>query len=80
LAGNPASESVGNIADLALVRNGSFASVPRCPRHVRFTPEADIRQRDCHVRFVPKATDAPQQTTSLFDHLIGGDEQHRRNG
>ena len=26
------------------------------PRYVRFTPKADIRQRDCHVCFGPKQT------------------------
>src|ERR1019366_4955549 len=28
---------------------------------------------------VPIATDAPQQTVSLFDHLVGGHEQRGRN-
>src|SRR5271169_4752426 len=32
------------------------------------------------VRFVPKATDALQQTASLFDHLVGTREQCRRYG
>src|SRR5271169_2286490 len=32
------------------------------------------------VRFVPIAADAPQQTVSLFDHLVGGGEQSRRHG
>src|SRR3954452_9050906 len=27
-----------------------------------------------------KRTLAPQQTASLFDHLVGGDQQARRNG
>ena len=31
------------------------------------------------LRDVPLATDAPQQTTSLFDHLGGGREQGLRN-
>jgi hypothetical protein len=29
---------------------------------------------DWHVRFVPLATDAPQQTASLFDYLVGAGE------
>jgi hypothetical protein len=34
-------------------------------------PKADIRARQADVRFVPKATNAPQQTSSLLDHLVG---------
>jgi hypothetical protein len=29
---------------------------------------------------VPLATNAPQQMASLFDHLVGACEQHRRHG
>ena len=32
------------------------------------------------VHFVPKATDAPQQTASLFDHLVGSSEHDRWYG
>jgi len=33
-----------------------------------------------NVRFVPIATDAPQQTASLFDYLVGAGEQRRWHG
>ena len=33
-----------------------------------------------NVRFVPLATNAPQQTASLFDHLVGAGEQRGRHG
>jgi len=45
---------------------------------VCFGPKADIRGRNWIVRFVPKATDAPQQIASLFAHLVGAGEQHYR--
>jgi hypothetical protein len=32
------------------------------------------------VRFVPIATDAPQQMTFLFDHLVGKCKQRWRHG
>jgi hypothetical protein len=32
-----------------------------------------------NVRFVPIATDASQQTASLFDHLVGAGEECRRH-
>src|SRR6516165_7783345 len=38
-------------------------------------PKADIRTQSRNVRFVPKADIA-----GLFDHLVGGDQQPRRNG
>jgi hypothetical protein len=38
------------------------------------TPKADIRQGDQNVRYGPLATNAPQQTASLFDHLVGAAE------
>jgi hypothetical protein len=43
-------------------------------------PTADIRRTGCHVRFVPLATNAPQQTAFLFDHLVGAGEQRLRQG
>jgi len=33
-------------------------------------PKADIAERECHVRFVPKADIRP----ASFDHLIGNRE------
>jgi hypothetical protein len=48
--------------------------------NVRFGPIADKRGRGWFVRFVPLATDAPQQMASLFDHHVGGGEQCRRHG
>jgi hypothetical protein len=47
---------------------------------VCFGPKADKRGRNWIVREVPLATDAPQQTASLFDHLVGPDEQRLRHG
>jgi hypothetical protein len=44
------------------------------------TPKADKRGRSWIVRFVPIATNAPQQIASLFDHLVGAGKQHRRHG
>ena len=34
------------------------------------TSKADIDLLHAHIRLVPLATDAPQQTASLFDHRI----------
>ena len=42
---------------------------------VRFGPIADKRGCGWIVGFVPIATDAPQQTVALFDHLISKREQ-----
>jgi hypothetical protein len=42
---------------------------------IRFGPKADKRGRNWIVRFVPIATNAPQQTASLFDHLVGAGGQ-----
>jgi hypothetical protein len=42
-------------------------------------PEADIHGHGWNVRFVPIATEALQQTTALFDHLVGAGEQLRSN-
>jgi hypothetical protein len=36
-------------------------------------PKADIAERHCDVRFVPKA-----EVTSLLDHLVGGHLQRQR--
>jgi hypothetical protein len=43
------------------------------------TPIADKRGCGWIVRFVSLATDAPQQTASLFDNFVGTGEQRRRN-
>jgi hypothetical protein len=37
----------------------------------RLTFKADIVATQTDVCFVPIATDVPQRTASLFDHLIG---------
>jgi len=50
------------------------------PNFVRFGPKADKRGRGWIVRFVPIATDAPQQTASLFDHLVCTAHQWERKG
>src|ERR1017187_6596544 len=47
---------------------------------VRFGPKADKHGRGWIVRYVPIATNAPQQTASLFDHLVGNGEHARGNG
>ena len=47
--------------------------------HVRFTPKADMCGATSDVRYVPKADSSPQQTASLFDHLVGAGEQRRRH-
>jgi len=41
---------------------------------VRYCPKADIERRSSHVRLVPIATNAPQQTETLFDHFVGAGE------
>src|ERR1019366_2972949 len=52
-------------------------------RHCRLlsavTPIADKRGRNWIVRYVPLATNAPQQIASLFDHLVGAGEKRGRN-
>jgi hypothetical protein len=42
-------------------------------------PKADMRGAKTNVRFGPIATNASQQTVSLFDHLVGAGDQRRRN-
>ena len=48
--------------------------------NVRFTPESRHVRCTSDVRFVPIADYAPQQTASLFDHLVGAGEQLWSNG
>jgi hypothetical protein len=38
-------------------------------------PIATIQRLRAFVRYVPIATNAPQQKASLFDYLVGGHEQ-----
>jgi hypothetical protein len=51
--------------------------------HVRamsaLPPKADIRQRTCDVRFVPKADITQRGKKGLFDHLVGAGEQGLRH-
>src|ERR1035437_992615 len=47
---------------------------------VRSCPIADKQECGWNVRFVPIATDAPQQTVSLFDHLGRAGKQRVRHG
>src|SRR5665811_1283072 len=49
------------------------------PAHSAVTPIADKHGCGWNVRYVPIATDAPQQTASLFDHLIGATDQCERD-
>ena len=50
----------------------SLADIAALPINVRFTPrKADIGQRNCDVRFVPKADSCTAAILSLFDHLVG---------
>ena len=42
-------------------------------------PIADIPRRNLNVRFGPKADILRCRRTSLFDHLVGGNEQRARH-
>jgi hypothetical protein len=56
--------------ELALKKRGYPAPMSALP------PKADIRHRDGHVRFVPKADiRIAAKKNPLFDHLVGGGEQ-----
>ena len=44
---------------------------------VRFGSQADIRSRDLHVRFVPKADELHCCNRPLFDHLVGAANTQR---
>jgi hypothetical protein len=59
---------------MSVVENGSYQ-----PARIRsaLPQSSDIRGAGWYVAFVPLATNAPQQITSLFDHLVGTGEQRR---
>jgi hypothetical protein len=65
------------------VRYGSLADKPS-PALIDLlsavTPIADKPGRNWIVRFVPLATNAPQQTASLFDHLVGAGQEIEWDG
>ncbi len=46
--------------------------------HVRYAPKATVGHQNAIGRDVPKRTHAPQQTASLFDHLVGERENAGR--
>jgi hypothetical protein len=52
----------------------------RCPKStfVRFTPLATLALQCSERSEVPLATNAPQQTAPLFDHLVGERQKRRR--
>ena len=58
---------------------GAPHGASECGGMSALTPKADIDRGGWHVRFVPLATNAPQQTASLFDHLVGQREELRRH-
>jgi hypothetical protein len=43
-------------------------------------PKADIVRHSGHVRFVPKADSCSAAILSLFDHLVGSNQQTGRHG
>jgi hypothetical protein len=61
------------LADISLMAAmGQKRTSHRRPKSnfVRYGPKADKTERNWIVGFVPIATNAPQQTASLFDHLV----------
>ena len=58
-------------------RHPTAEIIPNTERqNVRYgLPKADERGRNWTVRYVPIESDAPQQTASLFDQLVGVGEQ-----
>jgi hypothetical protein len=48
--------------------------------NVRFAPKATVSRQNAIRRYVPIATNAPQQKASLFDYLIGARKQRTRDG
>ena len=55
-------------------RNGLSARRPLIPQQRRYSGHSGTSGL-CHER-----TQAPQQTTALFDHLVGGGEERWRKG
>jgi hypothetical protein len=54
-----------------------YAELLSCQRQyslIRLKNQTTASQAEQIVRYVPIATDALQQTASLFDHLVGGSE------
>jgi hypothetical protein len=58
---------------------GLFASIPRYPRYVRFTPDSD-RIADIHERqLCARSRNMQCSKESLFDHLVGASEERWRH-